>query len=49
MVVIPAQAGIVMQPATPSKALRLPVGLAMTILRTFIKPPIYLQNAKRDH
>ncbi len=45
MVVIPAQAGILMQSATPTKALRLPVELAMTILRTVIKPPMYLKNA----
>jgi hypothetical protein len=57
MVVIPAQAGttkcsaklILMQPAIPANALRLPVELAMTILRTVIKPPMYLQNAKRYH
>jgi hypothetical protein len=30
-------------------ALRFPVELAMTIIRTVIKPPMYLQNAKRYH
>ncbi len=43
MVVIPAQAEILMQPAIPTKALRLPVELAMTILRNVIKPPMYLK------
>ncbi len=43
--VILAQAGILMQPAIPTKALRLPVGLAMTIIRTVIKSPMYLKNA----
>jgi hypothetical protein len=47
MVVIPAQAGILMQPAIPTKALRLPVELAMTIIRTVIKPPMYLQNSRK--
>jgi hypothetical protein len=49
LAIIPAQAGILMQPASPSKALRLPVGLAMTILPTVIKAPMYLKNAKLYH
>jgi hypothetical protein len=38
MVVIPAHGAILMQTASPTKALRLPVELAMTILRAVIIP-----------